>query len=171
MDPSSERRQGERRQDYTCEGCDHVRRELSGIRAELDTHIEWASRAERLHALEKRMEEQDRHYRELRTVDEQARALAAARLSERLDDMNELRAQLTTERGLYITRVEFDAEHRDQSAIRQRLVDDSGRRFGELERWRAGQEASRLMLQRASAIVGAVAGALAGVLGNLVWRR
>jgi len=49
---------------------------------------------------------------ELRVMaQEQAVELAMVRLNERLAEMNELRAQVTEERGVYLTRERFDHEH------------------------------------------------------------
>jgi hypothetical protein len=42
---------------------------------------------------------------------EQAVALAMVRLNERLAEMNQLREQVTDERGVYLTRERFDHEH------------------------------------------------------------
>jgi hypothetical protein len=42
---------------------------------------------------------------------QEALALAMVRLNERLGEMNELRAQITMERGSYLLRERFDTEH------------------------------------------------------------
>jgi SMC interacting uncharacterized protein involved in chromosome segregation len=49
---------------------------------------------------------------ELRVIaQEQAVTLAMVRLNERLAEMNQLREQITNERGVYLTRERFDHEH------------------------------------------------------------
>jgi hypothetical protein len=42
---------------------------------------------------------------------EEARTLAAQRMDDRLVEMNQLREQISKERGLYLTRERFDSEH------------------------------------------------------------
>jgi hypothetical protein len=60
-------------------------------------------------------EDEIRHLRELVDVrfdaQKEAVELAMVRLNERLGEMNELREQITRERGIYLTRERYDAEH------------------------------------------------------------
>ena len=142
--------------DDCCAGCSVLRQVVATLRAEFASHVEWAAKAERLTALEKRLEEYDRHSRELRVMDEQARNLAYGRMNERLESMNELRNQISVERGQFITRVEHVAS-----------VD----RIGVLENWRSAQEATKATFQRASALVGAIAGAVSSFLATFLMNR
>jgi hypothetical protein len=62
------------------------------------------------------------HLREVMDVkfeaQEKALEIALQRLNERLEDMNELRKQITNERGMYLTRERFDSDH---AALGQRV--------------------------------------------------
>ena len=69
------------------------------------------------------MDDDVQHERELReqyekahalvhTQEQRARELAFTEINRRLDDMNELRNQIGTERGLYLTRELYDREHK-----------------------------------------------------------
>ena len=164
-----------------CAGCSALRQELAALQATFASHVQWATRAERLVALEKRLEEQGRHAQELRILEEAARALAHARLNERLSDMNELRTQTLTERGMFISRAEYEAKHSAlvndvASMSKNHAAQDDlhhvevSRRVNELENWRSAQDATRVALQRVAAIFGAVAGGLAGFLSTMFHR-
>ncbi len=58
-----------------------------------------------------------------------ARSLAGDDINRRLDGMNELRAQITSERGLYLSRELFDREHsalRDSIDARLKILETKG---------------------------------------------
>ena len=63
-----------------------------------------------LHERELR-EQLERLHLDMHHADEKARDLAATDINRRLEGMNELRAQITSERGLYLSRELFDREH------------------------------------------------------------
>lgn len=153
-----------------CPACDAVRREVASLRAQFAAHEAWAGRAERLVALEKRLEDHARHQLELRNLDDQARTLAFNRLNERLESMNELRAQISGERGRYVERTEIENKLLAHQAMVTANYEQNVRRIGALENWRSAQDATRMTLQRVAAIVGAVAGGLAGFLAQTLHR-
>ena len=59
----------------------------------------------REHALE------EKSLQESREAMASALQVASDNIDRRLDEMNELRAQINTERGAYLTRLEYDAKH------------------------------------------------------------
>ena len=100
------------------------------------------------------MEEMDQilwegHHRE-HEMEQKALEVARAEIERRLEGMNELRAQITSERGNYIARAEFEAKHEQ---ITQRL--------GSLETLQAG------VLSRLT-VVAALAGVAVSVIVSVV---
>jgi hypothetical protein len=71
----------------------------------------------------------DRH-----RAEEHARQLAVTEINRRLDEMNELRAQITRERGTYVQREWFERIHDNTDKDREALRDEMHRIKGETDR-------------------------------------
>jgi hypothetical protein len=78
---------------------------------------------------ERELREQWQREHEIRhTAMEEARRLAAIEIERRLEGMNELRAQISNERGMYLTRDLYDREHallRDTLDTRVKILESA----------------------------------------------